>query len=166
MHIAIDQQAINRQLTSSLHDQMPLSRSLGIVAAVGDPDRVVTSADWRPEFCGIGGVLHGGFLMALADGTGATLAFLNLPRGATTTTVESKTNIFRPVTAGSITATATMVHKGRTTMAVQTDITNDGGSLVSRTLQTQIVRSPVDRGLLNIARHARSTESRIPYRGG
>ena len=78
--------------------------------------------------------------MALADSAGATLAFLNLADGASTATVESKTNFFRPVTAGSVTATATMIHKGRTTMAVQTDTTNPDGALVSRTLQTQIIR--------------------------
>lgn len=132
--------SVNQELTCALHDQMPLSRSLGINAVEGDAEHVVTSADWQAEFCGIGGVLHGGFLMALADGTGATLAFLNLTAGATTTTVESKTNFFRPVTNGSITATATIVHKGRTTIAVQTDVTNGDGALVSRTLQTQIVR--------------------------
>lgn len=127
-------------LTTLLHDQMPYAKTLATSAITADTDRVVTTADWRPEYCGIGGVLHGGYLMSLADGNGATLAFLNLPPGATTTTVESKTNFFRPVTSGSVTATSTMIHKGRTTMAVQTDITNDQGALVSRTLQTQIVR--------------------------
>jgi uncharacterized protein (TIGR00369 family) len=79
--------------------------------------------------------------MALADGTGATLAFLNLAADERTTTIESKTNFFRPVTEGSVHAIATVVHRGRTTIVVQTDITNDSGSLVSRTVQTQAVRS-------------------------
>lgn len=128
------------ELTRLLHDQMPYARTLEVSAVTADTDRVVTTAEWRPEHCGIGGVLHGGYLMSLADGNGATLAFLNLPPGATTTTVESKTNFFRPVTSGSVTATSTMIHAGRSTMAVQTDITNDRGALVTRTLQTQIIR--------------------------
>lgn len=129
-------------LTALVHDQMPYAKTLGVAVVAADTERVVTTADWRPEFCGLGGVLHGGYLMSVADGNGATLAFLNLPAGASTTTVESKTNFFRPVTSGSITVTSAMVHKGRTTMVVETDITNDRGALVSRTLQTQIVRSP------------------------
>ena len=129
-------------LTALVHDQMPYAKTLGVAVVAADTERVVTTADWRPEFCGLGGVLHGGYLMSVADGNGATLAFLNLPAGASTTTVESKTNFFRPVTSGSITVTSAMVHKGRTTMVVGTDITNDRGALVSRTLQTQIVRSP------------------------
>jgi uncharacterized protein (TIGR00369 family) len=119
---------------------MPLTRHNDIAAISADTDAVVLSARWRPELCGAGGVLHGGYLMAMADAAGALLAFLNLPAAASTTTVESKTNFFRPVTAGSVLATATTVHAGRTTIVVQTDITNDQGALVSRTLQTQAVR--------------------------
>lgn len=132
---------IDHDLTATLHEQMPLSHHNQVIGVAADDAAVVMTAEWRPEFCGIGGVLHGGYLMAMADGAGATLAFVNLPPGASTTTVESKTNFFRPVTAGSVTATATLVHKGRTTMVVQTDITNDQGALVSRTLQTQAVRA-------------------------
>lgn len=134
----------DHDLTQTLHDGMPFAAQLGIVAISADTDQVITSAHWQPEYCGIGGVLHGGYLMALGDASGATLAFLNLPAGASTTTVESKTNFFRPVTAGSLLATSTMVHKGRTTMVVQTDITNANGSLVCRTVQTQIVRPARD----------------------
>lgn len=132
---------IDTSLTAALHEQMPLSQHNQIVAVAADRDSVVMTAPWQSEFCGIGGVLHGGYLMAMADGAGATLAFINLTPGSSTTTVESKTNFFRPVTHGSVTATATLVHKGRTTIVVQTDITNDQGALVSRTLQTQAVRS-------------------------
>jgi uncharacterized protein (TIGR00369 family) len=132
---------IDPDLTATLHDQMPLAHHHQIVGVSADETAVVMSAAWRPEFCGIGGVLHGGYLMAMADGAGATLAFINLSPGASTTTIESKTNFFRPVTEGPVIATATLVHKGRTTMVVQTDITNDQGRLVSRTLQTQAVRT-------------------------
>lgn len=128
------------QFTELLHQQMPLSRVNQIVGVEAGTDRVVTVAEWREEYCGVGGVLHGGYLMAMADGTGATLAFVNLPEGTSTTTVESKTNFFRPVTEGIVTATATLVHKGRSTFVVQTDITNGAGALVCRTVQTQAVR--------------------------
>ena len=131
---------VDETMTQALHNQMPFSEHLAIAAIEADTEHVVTSAGWKPEYCGIGGVLHGGYLMALADSNGATLAFLNLAAGETTTTVESKTNFFRPTTTGSVTATSTMVHKGRTTMAVQTDITDGRGALVCRTLQTQIIR--------------------------
>lgn len=133
---------IDQTLTEMLRAQMPLAETMGVDAIDATTARVVTSAQWQPEYCGIGGVLHGGYLMALADGTGATLAFLNLGPGQTTTTVESKTNFFRPVTEGRVLATSTMVHSGRTTMVVQTDITNETEALVARTTQTQTIRQP------------------------
>jgi len=43
------------------------------------------------------------------------------------------------VRSGTVRATATPVHVGRTTIVVQTDVTDDEGRLVSRTLQTQTV---------------------------
>lgn len=131
---------VDQTMTEALHNQMPFSEHLAIAAVEADTEHVITTASWKPEYCGIGGVLLGGYLMALADSNGATLAFLNLVAGETTTTVESKTNFFRPTTTGSVTATSTMVHQGRTTMAVQTDISNDQGALVCRTLQTRIIR--------------------------
>jgi uncharacterized protein (TIGR00369 family) len=138
--IRTDDVQIDIALTEALRTQMPLADLMQVAASEGTTERVATHADWRPEFCGIGGVLHGGYLMALADGTGATLAFLNLAAGERTTTVESKTNFFRPVTEGGVHAVASIVHRGRTTIVVQTDIFNDAGSLVSRTMQTQAVR--------------------------
>lgn len=83
--------------------------------------------------------MHGGYLMAVADSVGAVCAFLNLPEGATTSTIESKTNFFRPVTSGNIRLVSTPVHVGRTVVAVQTDVTDDSGKMVSRTMQTQAV---------------------------
>src|SRR6188472_4512855 len=85
------------------------------------------------------GVLHGGYLMSLADTAAATLAFLNLPPGASTATIEAKTNFLAAVRSGFVTARAEAVHVGRRTIVVQVDVTDDAGKLVSRTLQTQAV---------------------------
>ena len=131
------------KLSEMLRGMMPLVAHLDLQAISGDTDAVVMKAEWADEHCTAGGVLHGGYLMAMADTTGATLAFLNLPDGAITSTIESKTNFFRPVTSGAVTATATLVHKGRTTMVVQTDVVDLAGRLVTRTLQTQSVIAPV-----------------------
>jgi uncharacterized protein (TIGR00369 family) len=80
--------------------------------------------------------------MALADTAAATLAFLNLPAGATTATIEAKTNFLAAVRSGFATARAELVHVGRRTIVVQVDITDDAGKLVTRTLQTQAVIEP------------------------
>jgi uncharacterized protein (TIGR00369 family) len=77
--------------------------------------------------------------MAFADTVGATATALNLPPGATTTTLESKTNFFAPVRGGHVHATARPLHKGRRTIVVDTDLRDDDGRLVARVTQTQAV---------------------------
>ena len=97
----------------------------------------------------LGGLAHAvvvGGWAGLADSAAATLAFLNLPEGATTSTIEAKTNFLAAVRAGVVTARAELVHRGRTTIVVQTDVTDDTGRLVSRTLQTQAVIEGRDGG--------------------
>lgn len=127
------------QLTELAHSQMPLSGLLGLEVVSGSPDGVVAMGEWEPEHCTAGGLIHGGYLMAMADSVGAMCAFLNLAEGATTSTIESKTNFMRSVSSGTITFTATPVHVGRSQIVVQTDATRDDGQLVARTTQTQAV---------------------------
>ena len=77
--------------------------------------------------------------MAYADTLGAICAFLNLPQGTTTSTIESKTNFFRGVREGSVHSTTRPLHVGRTTIVVQTDLTDDRGKRVAQVTQTQAV---------------------------
>jgi uncharacterized protein (TIGR00369 family) len=121
---------------------MPFAAGAGIEVQSATPESVVGTMAWAPERCTAGGVLHGGALMTLADTIGALAAFMNLPPGASTATIESKTNLFRAVREGTITATATPLHVGRTTIAVQTEVRDDAGKLVSLTVQTQAVLTP------------------------
>ena len=96
--------------------------------------------EWTAERCTAGGILHGGALMTLADSVGGLCAYLNLPEGATgTATVESKTNFFRAVRGGEVTATARPLHVGRTLIVVQTDLRDDDGRFVAQVTQTQAV---------------------------
>lgn len=126
-------------LTTMIRDSMPLAALLGFEGVESGPDAVVLQGRWALEHCTVGGVLHGGYLMTLADCAAATLAFLNLPPGARTATIEGKTNFLAAVREGAVTARAEIVHKGRATIVLQVDISDDDGRLVTRTLQTQAV---------------------------
>ncbi len=118
---------------------MPFGTTLGMQMTSAAPAEVTASMGWRPELCTTAGVMHGGAVMALADSTGAVCAFLNLPPGATTSTIESKTNFFRGVREGSVHATTRPLHVGRTTIVVQTDVLDDRGKRVAQVTQTQAV---------------------------
>jgi uncharacterized protein (TIGR00369 family) len=77
--------------------------------------------------------------MALADTAGAVCAFLNLPEGATTATIESKTNLLAAVRDGTVTAVSTPLHVGGRVIVVETAVTDEAGGLVAKTTQTQAV---------------------------
>lgn len=132
--------AHDEQVTALMHASVPLTEFLGIVAVTADPTRVELSLGWRNELTTTGGVMHGGAQMSLADAAGAFCAFLNLPEHAVgTTTIESKTNLLGAVVRGdTVTATATPLHVGRTSIVVETRLDTPSG-LVAKTLQTQLV---------------------------
>jgi uncharacterized protein (TIGR00369 family) len=124
---------------SELGKLIPFGEVLGIEMVSSEPDEVRAKMAWRPDLCTSATVLHGGAIMAFADTIGAVCASLNLPEGAMTTTIESKTNFFRAVTEGSVEGVARPLHVGRRTIVVQTDITRGDGKRVAQTTQTQAV---------------------------
>ncbi len=87
---------------SDLLRAMPFAERLGLRVESAAAEEVRGELDWSEELCTAGGVLHGGALIAAADSLGALCAFLNLPDGATTATLESKTNFFRAVRGGTV----------------------------------------------------------------
>lgn len=128
------------QATEEFRSLMPLAATLGIVVIRYEPAEVRARLAWSPELCTVGGVLHGGALMALADSTGGACAMLNLPSGARgTTTIESKTNFVRAVREGGAVATSRPLHAGRTIVVVETDVRDDEDRLVARVMQSQLV---------------------------
>jgi 1,4-dihydroxy-2-naphthoyl-CoA hydrolase len=124
---------------SALLGSMPFAVALGIEIDWADPEAVRGRMPWAPQRCTAGGVLHGGAIMAFADSLGAVCAFLNLPPGASTSTIESKSNFFRGVRDGEVRATSVPLHVGRTTIAVQTDVRDANDKRVALVTQTQSV---------------------------
>lgn len=121
---------------------MPFAGHIGISLEEASAERVVAVLPWSPRLCTANGVLHGGALMSLADSAGALVAFLGLPGGATTATITSTSQLFRPVAAGAIRAVAVPLHRGRTTITIQTDLRDEESRLVAQTTQIQAVRLP------------------------
>ncbi len=128
--------AINEDLRGTLGEL------LGMRFVEAAPERVVAELLIRDELRTVGGALHGGTLMALADTVGAAATILNLPPGAGTTTLESKTNFFAAGRAGLVRAEATPLHRGKRTMVWQTRVVDESGRLLSMTIQTQMVLGP------------------------
>jgi uncharacterized protein (TIGR00369 family) len=131
--MSMDARSITEQLEGSL------GGLLGIRVVEATPDRVVAELAHRGELTTSGGGFHGGTLMAFADTLGAVATVLNLPPGAGTTTIESKTNFLAAARSGTIRAETTPIHRGKRTMVWQTRVTDEAGRTLSLTIQTQMV---------------------------
>jgi len=118
---------------------MPFANLMGVEITVREKDRVVGRLTVREELCTAGGILHGGAFMAFADSLGAIGGFLNLPAGARTTTLESKTNFLGSARVGAVvTGEASPLHIGRRSSVWQTRITSEEGKLLALITQTQM----------------------------
>jgi 1,4-dihydroxy-2-naphthoyl-CoA hydrolase len=119
---------------------LPFAKLLGVELVSATPERIVAALEVRAELCTRPAVLHGGAVMAFADTLGAIGTILNLPEGAGTTTIESKTNFIAPAPLGTrVTGEAVPLHRGKRTMIWQTRITTAEGRLVANVIQTQLV---------------------------
>lgn len=119
---------------------LPFANLLGIEIKDATAEKVTAEMLVRDELCTRPAVLHGGAIMAFADTLGAVATILNLKEGASTTTIESKTNFIGPAPSGStVVAECTPIHRGRRTMVWQTKISTKEGRLVAVVTQTQLV---------------------------
>ena len=133
----MDSLAIVQQL------KLPFADLLGIHFLSATAERLTAELLVREELCTNPAVLHGGAIMAFADTLGACATALNLPEGAGTTTIESKTNFLAPAPVGTkIMGECTAVHRGRRTMVWQTRVTSETGRLIALVTQTQMVLEP------------------------
>jgi 1,4-dihydroxy-2-naphthoyl-CoA hydrolase len=122
---------------------MPFAKLMGITLVEATPDKVVAEMLVRDDLCTTNSILHGGAYMAFADSIGAVATVLNLPKGAGTTTVESKTNFVSGLKVGEVArAECTPVHRGRMTQVWQTRILRPDGKLAAMIIQTQMVLAP------------------------
>jgi uncharacterized protein (TIGR00369 family) len=133
---------VDERATAMMHSAMPFTATLGIEVLHSEAEEVQSRLLWHESLTTSGGLLHGGALMALADATGGLCAFLNLPEGAGTSTIESKTNFLRAVRGGAVVATARPLHTGRRVVVVETEIHDESGRLAAKVTQTQAVLTP------------------------
>jgi uncharacterized protein (TIGR00369 family) len=121
-------------------DLPPFTQLLGVNVLHRSPERSEAELIVREELCNRRGVLHGGAVMALGDTLGGMTAIMSLPDGVRTATIESKTNFFAAVPKGDTAhALCIPLHRGRTTMVLETRITRGDGKLAAIVTQTQLI---------------------------
>ncbi|MBI5544214.1 MAG: hotdog fold thioesterase [Deltaproteobacteria bacterium] len=95
------------------------------------PDRVVMRLPVGPKVRQPYGVLHGGASVVLAESAASFGTALNIdPKTQWAVGMEINANHLRSVRGGSVTAEATPIHKGRSSMVWDIRIRDDAGRLV------------------------------------
>lgn len=115
---------------------------VGIEIVRAESDRVIGRIAVGPQHSNGHDRVHGGAIMSLADTLGAIGTVLNLPPGAGTSTIESKTNFLAAGRGPHLIGEATPLHIGRNTMVWQTTIRDADDRRVAVVTQTQLVLRP------------------------
>lgn len=108
-----------------------LINTLEIEILEASPDKVVATMPVQPKVHQPFGLLHGGASVALAETIASIGAFLSVAdQGMVAVGLEINANHLRGVRDGIVTATATPIHKGRTTQVWSIEIKNEEGKMV------------------------------------
>jgi 1,4-dihydroxy-2-naphthoyl-CoA hydrolase len=88
------------------------------------------------------GRVHGGVIFSLADHASGWAAVTTLTKKQRVATLEMKINYIGAVTNEACIAEAKVVHSGRTSIVVESDVKTESGRLVAKTLATFAVLNP------------------------
>jgi len=87
------------------------------------------------------GLVHGGIYASMAESMASLGTMLGVyENGEIATGLSNQTSFLRPILEGTVHATATRRHRGRTTWVWEVDITDDEGRLCALTRMTIAVR--------------------------
>lgn len=118
----------------------PIARLLGIRMLRAEDGVAAAELQADPErHANPMGTLHGGVLCDLADLAMGTAVGSILERGESFTTLELKSNYFKPVWNQRLTANARIVKRTRTICYIECDVVDDRQSLVARLASTCMI---------------------------
>ncbi|MGF0224206.1 PaaI family thioesterase [Dietzia natronolimnaea] len=95
------------------------------------PERVVVSVDIAPHLHQPYGIVHGGVYCAIAEEVASVAGAVWLGGEGKVVGVNNSTDFLRAVTEGTLTATGTPVHRGRSQQLWRVEITDDEGRLAA-----------------------------------
>lgn len=117
-----------------------LMETLGIRFLEASKEKVVATMPVDSKVHQPDGVLHGGATVALAETVGSFAAALAVNRDTHIVRgIEISANHLRSVRKGTVTATATALHKGSTTQLWEIRITDEADQLISLCKLTTMV---------------------------
>ena len=115
---------IDLDLSEGLHNQ------LGVETIEMTPERVVLRVPVGPRVHQPVGILHGGVSALIAESAASMGGILNAPPGKVCVGTEISASHLRPVSSGTLTATATPIRVGRTMQVWRIELTDQDGRLI------------------------------------
>lgn len=119
----------------------PIQQLLGFDLTEVEEGRVVFAAEPGEQHYNPIGVVHGGFAATLLDSAMGAAVHSTLPEGHGYTTLETKFNLVRPITAatGPIEAEGRVVHRGRRVATAESQLRDAAGKLLAHATSTCLV---------------------------
>src|SRR5690606_607398 len=147
---AFDAQAAAKQLLSApgmealqalidgRHPPPSIAVTLGFTLAEVEEGRAVFVGETSDRILNPLGIVHGGWALTLIDSCTGCAAHTILPGGVGYTTVETKVNFVRPITAGTgqVRAEGKVIARGRTIITTEGKITDASGRLLAHGTST------------------------------
>jgi 1,4-dihydroxy-2-naphthoyl-CoA hydrolase len=107
--------------------------------------RAVAELAFRPDLAQLTGLFHGGVILSLADETATACSLANvMPEGTWEPekfplTIQLSANLIRNTNTGKLIAEAVPLHRGRTSMVIQTTVRDEQGSVMAVVTATLLV---------------------------
>jgi uncharacterized protein (TIGR00369 family) len=120
----------------------PIAQMMGFAGAEADAGRTVFMSEAGEFLYNPIGVVHGGFAMTLLDSALGCAVHTTLARGERYTSLETKVNFVRPITAetGLVRCEATVLHRGRMVATAEGRLTEERtGKLLAHGITTCLV---------------------------
>lgn len=117
----------------------PFAELLGFEPIEHEPGRVLLKLPFSQKLLQSLGRVHGGAIFSLADHASGWAAYSTLNDNERCATLEMKINYIAALHDEDCLADARVIHRGRTSIVIETDIKTSQGRLVAKTLATFIV---------------------------
>jgi 1,4-dihydroxy-2-naphthoyl-CoA hydrolase len=107
--------------------------------------RAVAELAFRPDLAQLTGLFHGGVILSLADETATACSLASVMPDGTwdpekfPLTIQLSANLIRNTNTGKLIAEAVPLHRGRTSMVMQTTVRDEQGSVMAVVTATLLV---------------------------
>ncbi len=112
---------------SAMITEVPARMANGIQIVAAAPDTVTNCMKIQPFHLNIHGILHGGYMLLLADCCAGLTACTD---GRAYVTQSQNFNFIHSAVGGHVYAAGTVIHRGRTVVVVQVKVTDENGRLL------------------------------------